>query len=71
MMQDSDIELLSEILNRARNGEITAFAVATVGQDQNVGSTYALGEATFAELLGSIKLMENRVISAVKELSDQ
>jgi hypothetical protein len=64
--QDRVVTCLEQILQRARNGEIGSVAIATVGQDLSTGSAYALGDKTLTELLGAIRLMEHRIMTAAE-----
>jgi hypothetical protein len=59
-------EILQDMLLRARNGEITAVAVATLGPDLSTGSGFTLGDGTLSELLGSICLMQHRIMTAAE-----
>ena len=59
--------ILAEMLERAKAGEITAIAIATVAPDLGTGSAFTLGDGTLAELLGSISLMTHRIMTAAEK----
>ena len=59
-------EILRDMLQRAKSGEIIAIAIATLGPDLSTGSTFTLGDGTLAELLGAIELMKHRILRAAE-----
>ena len=57
------IAQLRRIVDLAEKGEIASIAIATVGPDLSTGSAFVLGDGTLSELLGSILLMQHRIMT--------
>jgi hypothetical protein len=58
------VELLEHMLLEARRGEIASIAIATVKPDLSTGSTFLLGDSSFCELVGSVSLLNHRLITS-------
>lgn len=52
---------LRAMLERAERGELTGIAIATTHGDLCTGSAWVMDEATLAELLGSVVMMQHRL----------
>lgn len=61
------VDLLTRLLAKAEKGEIIGIAVATVTPDLCTGSSYKLGDSTLAELLGSVTLLQWRMMEAADQ----
>ena len=55
------IELCRSILARAEAGEISGIAIATTHPDLCTASAWSMEEATLAELLGSVAILQHRL----------
>lgn len=62
MAEITVVELLEKVLVRARAGEITGIAIATTHATLYTGSAWAIEHATLAELLGSIAILNARLL---------
>jgi hypothetical protein len=58
------VELLEDMLLRAWRGEITSIAIATVQPDLSTGSTFLLGDGTLCELVGSVSILNHRLLTS-------
>jgi hypothetical protein len=56
------VELLESLLERAREGTLTGIAVAACHDDLSTASAWAMEAATLAELLGSVAIMNSRLL---------
>lgn len=56
------VEVLEMLLERARSGEFSGIAVATTTPDLCTGSVWSLEEATISELLGSVAILNSRML---------
>lgn len=63
-IRDKLLDRLETIAAGIRAGNISSFAVATVEPDLSTGNLFMLGDKTFAELLGSVRLLEHRMLTA-------
>lgn len=61
-MNEAVVKMLRDLLERAERGDIIAAAVATIAPDLSTGSSYKFGDATLAELIGSVDLMKHRML---------
>ena len=55
------LELLRVVTARAEKGELTGIAIATTHGDLCTASAWSMEEATLAELLGSVAILQNRL----------
>ena len=55
------LELLRVVMALAEKGELTGIAIATTHGDLCTVSAWSRGEATSAELLGSVAILQNRL----------
>lgn len=58
----SVVELLEDLLERARRGEVIGVAVAAACSERCDASTYAIGEGTVAQLVLSIERVKLRLL---------
>lgn len=61
------VELLRSLLERAEREEISGIAVATTAPDLCTGSAWSMEAATLAELLGSVAIMNARLIQQAQD----
>ena len=61
------VELCRSILERAERGEISGIAIATTHPDLCTGSAWSMEEATLAELLGSVAILNARLIQQAQD----
>lgn len=64
----SVVELLRRMLERAERGEISGVAMAMTAPDLCTASAWSMESATLAELLGSIAILQHRML---KESEDE
>ena len=62
------VALLRQILERAERGEISGIAIATTSPDLCTASAWSMEEATLAELLGSVVIMQARLVQQAQEV---
>lgn len=61
---DGTIEaLLEETLKMVRRGEITGIAISVCYSDLCTGQAYKMDEASLAELLGCVTIMQARLVA--------
>lgn len=65
-MVETVVGVLRQLLAQAENGEFVAVAVATVETGLTTGCAYSLGAGTVAELLGSVVLLQHRLVTNAK-----
>ncbi len=61
------IETLRHVLDKAERGQITGIAIATTHGDLCTASAWSMEEATLAELLGSVAIMQARLCAQAQE----
>jgi len=64
------ISVIEKILALAKTGTLTGVAIATTHGDLSTGSSWCMEEATFAECLGSVVLLQHRMIKADFDASE-
>jgi hypothetical protein len=64
------VELLRSLLVKAEVGNITGIAVATCHADLCTASAWSMEDATLAELLGSVAILNARLIEQAKDDHD-
>lgn len=57
------VQTLRHVLELAEGGDISSVAIATVAPDLSTGSAFTLGDGTLSELLGSILLLQHRIMT--------
>lgn len=63
-MNEELIKLLEKTLERVRNGEVTAIAMAMVSPDLSTGSAWELGASSFGEVIGAVTMLQSRMVLA-------
>ena len=64
------VELCRSILARAERGEISGIAIATTHPDLCTASAWSMEEATLAELLGSVAILNARLCQQAADEPD-
>ncbi len=57
------IELLEDMLERAKSGQIRGIAIATVNRDDCTSTVFELGDGYLAPLTGSVSYLHKRLLA--------
>jgi len=58
------VEVLEDLLNKARQGEVIAIAVGAVCHGRHTASVYTIGDAAIADLYHGIERCKARLLDA-------
>jgi len=61
------VDICRSMLDRAERGEISGIAIATTHPDLCTASAWVMEEATLAELLGSVAILNARLIQQAQD----
>ena len=68
--QNKIIDIIEGVLERAKRGDLTGVAIATTHSDLCTASAWAMEEATLAELLGSVAILNARLCQQAADEPD-